>query len=188
MAQLGVKFSPTEHSTEQQDFTNFPDGIYCLEMISSDVRKDGDDEAVTATFEVREPEEYAGRRMFGWYDINHHDPSFQERGNRDFSRLCRAIGYDEESEGVLEDSEALHYRPFMAKVKDSPAGVSKAGKPYKAKNTFALFYYPDEGNLPTPVVTGKPAAANDNKPAARAAAAAAPQQRAAGARPWGGKK
>lgn len=189
MAQLGKRFDPTENDTTQQDFSNVPDGIYLLQIIESDVKPDGDNEAVTTQYEVIEPVEYEKRRIFGWFDVTNDDPEKQERGNRDFSKLCRAIGYDRDAEGELENTDQLHLRPFTAKVKDAPAGVSKAGKPYKAKNQIVLYYYPDEGNAPEPVITGtvaKPSPANDNRPAARPAAAAASAAPArTGARPWG---
>ncbi|MEY9198717.1 hypothetical protein ABIA16_003833 [Sinorhizobium fredii] len=191
MARLGSTFAPTAHDTEQTDFGNVPDGIYQLEVIASDVRKDGNNEAVTVTYSVIAPEEYKGRYIFGWFDINHSDPAFQERGNRDFARLCRAIGYDEATEGPLEDSENLHLRAFTARVKDNPAGVSKAGKPFKAKNSIGKFYFPDSEEIPAPEITGPVGgAANDNRPAARQPAPAAQQAArpaTTGARPWGKK-
>lgn len=192
MARLGTTFTPTEHETEQNDFGNVPEGIYQLEIITSEVRKDGNNEAVTVTYAVIAPEEYKGRYIFDWFDINHNDPEYQRRGNQNFARLCRAIGYDEATEGPLEDSESLHLRMFTAKVKDNPAGVSKAGKPFKAKNSIGKFFFPDMGEIPEPEITA-PAAANDNRrqqaaPAQQQARPAAAAAAAGGARrPWGAK-
>lgn len=192
MARLGSTFAPTAHETEQNDFGTIPEGIYQLEVIASDVRKDGNNEAVTVTYSVIAPEAYKGRYVFDWFDINHDDPDYQRRGNQNFARLCRAIGYDEATEGPLEDSENIHLRAFTAKVADNPAGVSKkTGKPFKAKNSIGKFFFPDSEEIPEPEITGPVGgAANDNRPAARqpAPAAARPAAAAAGSRPWGGKK
>jgi len=190
MARLSTNFAPTEHSTDQNDFGTIPEGIYSLEVIASDVSIDGRNEAVKVTYAVIAPAEYSGRYVFDWFDINNDDAEKQRRGNQNFSRLCRAIGYDEQEEGVLDDSEKLHFRAFTAKVKDNPAGVSKAGKPYKAKNQIGLYYYPDEGNVPEPAVTVA-APANDNRRPAAAAnynRAATPAAKPAGSKPWGARK
>lgn len=186
MAQLGRTFDATAHDTTQSDFELLPTGIYQLEVTASDVRKDDDDNKTLAlTYDVVQPEEFKSRKIFAYIDLEHRETKKQEDGQRDFARLCRAIGLS-----AVEDSEELHFITFTAKVQNSPAGVSRStGRPYKAKNRIQRFYFPDEGNVPEPAIDAaqpaKPAndnraAANDNRPAARPAAAAA----ATGNRPW----
>lgn len=186
MARLGVTIDPTAHSTEQNDFELLPNMNSKLEIIASDQREEGNNLALNLTVSVQEPEQYQGRRFWMWIDYQHSDPERQARGQRDLSKLCRAIGHD----GPLDDDEHLLYRSFYGQVEQQPAGVSKkTGKPFKASNRLKKYYYPDEGNIPevgvlaTQPTAARPAA-NDNRQTA--ANDNAPSAAAAGKkRPWG---
>ncbi|NZD50506.1 DUF669 domain-containing protein [Rhizobium leguminosarum] len=192
MAALGQKFDATAHDTAQNDYTNLPNGTYQLEVTTSEIKEEGRNKTLALTYDVIAPEQFKGRKIFAYIDLEHDDAKKQEDGQREFARLCRAIGIDN-----IEDSEQLHFIAFTAKVQDSPAGVSKAGRPYRAKNRVQKFFFPtdDQGNaidLPEPSIDVEAAAparaqapANDNRqPAGRPAPAAA-----AGStrRPWGQK-
>lgn len=182
MAGLGQKFNPTEHSTEQRDFDNLPDGIYVLEVTSSDVKSETGKTVLKVTYDVIEPEQYKGRKIFGNFNLMNPNAQAQEIGLSQFASLCRALEINEE----VEDSEDLHFKAFTAKV-----GMGKASKDgqYPAKNEVKRWFFPDEGNLPTPEITGpvtKAAApANDNRRAANdnAGSQAAPKTRTWGKKP-----
>ena len=184
MAALGKKFDATAFDTEPQEYELVPDGTYRLEIIASEVKEENGNKQVPITIGVIEPEEYASRQIRLWIDYEHSDADKQARGQRELAQICRAVGVNDP-----ENTEELHLISFTAKVKKGTAGVSKAGNPYKARNSISRYYYPDEGNAPEPFVDvaaaapARPPAANQN---ARPAASAAPVK-AAGAKPWGKK-
>jgi len=199
MARIGVSVEVTEESTKQNDYSNLPLGIYKLEITASAVPESGEGTAdhklaVNATVEVVEPAEYKGRKFFQNYNLI--NPSLnkdnvrmaEQIGKKQYSCLVRALGM---TEGP-EESEELHYHEFYAQVGVGKSSVGKDGKQYEARNEIKKYFYPDEGVEPTPAIDAvqpTPAAANDNKPAARAAtpAAAARPAAAAGSKPWGKK-
>ena len=184
MAKLGG-FNPQAHDTEsQRDYDNLPDGIYRLEVSSSELKEDkaAGKALLKLTYDVVEPEKYKGRKIFGNINLENPSPQAQEIGQKELASLCRACSIDHE----IDDSEELHFVAFTAKV-----GMGKPSKDgqYPAKNEIKRFYFPDQGDLPTPEITGPvPAndnrrpAANDNKPAAQQQAAASGDKPK---RPWG---
>jgi hypothetical protein len=181
LASLGRKFNATEHDTTQSDYSELPNGIYKLEIEASDVvTKDGNT-GLKTTMLVIEPEEYKGRKLFGYYNLEHSSAQAQEIGQKQFAALCRAIGVAE-----VEDSDELRFISFTAKV-----GLGKPSKDgqYPARAEIKRYFFPDEGNVPEPEIDANqpappPKAANDNRaaPAQRPAAA-----KPAGNRPWGKK-
>jgi hypothetical protein len=187
MAQLGTKFSATEHDTEQRDYENLPDGIYALEVTQSEVSptSKGDGTILKLCYGVIEPEQFKGKLIFGNITLENPNSQAQEIGQKQLASLCRAVGLSE-----IEDSEELHFQRFTAKV-----GLSKerkvGDKVYSPRNEVKRFYFPDADDMPEIGATG-PVAANDNKPASRAAndnkPAPAQATGAAGkSRPWGKK-
>lgn len=192
MAQLGTRFKAEDHNTEPQEFELLPDMIARLEVVKGDVKANDDGKGTTLAlaYSVIEPEEYKGRQFFAWLDLENDESSKQERGQRDLASLCRAIGLAE-----VEDSDELMFQAFTAKVKKGTAGVSKAGREYKARNSISRFYYPDVGDAPEVGVLAGTAAkpANDNRPASGDArttqngGAAATAAAGGKSRPWGRK-
>ena len=197
MAQLGTRFKAEDHNTEPQEFELLPDMVARLEAIKGDVKANDDGKGTTLAlaYSVLEPEEFKGRQFFAWLDLENEDAAKQERGQRDLASLCRAIGVSE-----VEDSDELLFQEFTAKVKKGAAGVSKAGRPFKARNSISRFYYPDVGDAPEIGIIGTSTpsrpAANDNTPPRGDArttgngGASAPQQTAGAggkSRPWGKK-
>lgn len=180
MARLNTTFNPTEHDTQQRDFEEVPNGIYKLEIESSEV---GPNSAGTGTVlkvvnRVIEPAEYEGRKIFGNFNIEHPNAKAQKIGAEQLASLCRAIGYA----GELDDSEELHLRAFTAKVE-----LGKASNGYKAKAEVKRYYFPDEGNVPEPAIAeNQPApAANDNKAGGEKKAGNTSGGGAKKDRPWG---
>ncbi len=207
---LNIAISDIDRSVGKS-YELLPDGHYVLELSAIDDKTEGNYVSRSYTYEVQEPEEFKGQRVWDWIDlgIDGVDPTWKEdKGRARLSQLCDAIGYDVETEGVelsngtrvLDDDEVLLYRQFLATVKRFPAGVSKAGKPFKASAKAVELWDPKSPKCPEgpsifahqPVIaTEAPTPAPASAPAARPAAArpandnAAP--RAAGAKPWGKK-
>lgn len=190
MAQLGTRFKAEDHNTEPQEFELLPNMIARLEIDQGDVKADEDGKGTTlaVAYRVIEPEAFAGKRFFAWINLENEDAQKQERGQRELASLCRAIGVSE-----IEDSDELLFQAFTAKVKKGEAGISKAGRPFKARNSISRFYYPDAEDAPEIGVldAGSPAPkpANDNRPASGDARTTGNGGAAASgkARPWGKK-
>lgn len=189
MAQLGQRFNAQDHDTTQGDYSELPNGDYELEIEASDIKAGENGTGLSTTMIVVRPDEYQGRKLFSYYNLEHNNSQAQEIGQRQFASLCRAIGV----EGV-SDSEELHFKLFTVKVGLGKASKNKkTGQEYPARAEIKKYYFPDEGNVPTPAVdvTQPRVAANDNRPdaATRAAAndnrpAQAQPAAATGSRPW----
>ena len=185
MAQLGQRFNAQEHNTEQRDFEDLPNGIYKLEIESSDVKKGDNGTGLNTTMIVIEPESHKGRKLFNFYNLEHKNSQAPEIGQRQVASLGREIGVDS-----VDDSDELHFQSFTVKV-----GMGKPSKDgqYPARAEIKRYFFPDEGNVPDPEIDANQPApvaraqapANDNRQASKPAGGAA----AAGGtrRPWGSK-
>lgn len=199
MAKLATKFDATAHDTTQREFSgeDLPAGIFKFEIEASDVVETGPEERRTGsgmkyTSNVIAPEEFAGRKFFGFINLENANSQAQEIGQREFASLCRAVGVSE-----VDDTEDLHFLSYTVKLglgrpskKVHPVGHEQAGQPmYPARMEVKRYYFEDEGNVPEPAIDdNQPApaptpavptpAANDNRPAVAQAG-----QR----RPWGSK-
>jgi hypothetical protein len=185
MAGLGQRFDATAHDTQQNDYSELPNGVYKLEIEASDVgpTKAGNGTILKTTMVVIEPESLKGRKLFTTYNLENSNPQAQEIGQKQFASLCRAVGVS-----AVDDSEELHFLAFTAKI-----GLGKAQNGYPARAEIKRYFFEDEGNVPAPAIDAnqpapQPAAANDNrrttasndnKPAATAAGTTR--------RPWGAK-
>jgi hypothetical protein len=186
MARLGASFDATQHDTQQNDYSELPNGVYRLEVMDSDVvpTSNGTGTILKTTNTVLEPEQYAGRKLFTNYNIENASAKAAEIGQRQFASLCRAIG-----KSSVDDSEELHGYGFTVKI--GLGKPSKDGK-YAARAEIKRYYFPDEDEIPAPAIDDnqpaatptaandnrRPAANNNNPPAQKAAAAT-------GSRPWG---
>lgn len=189
MAQLGTRFSATEHDTEQRDYENLPDGIYALEVTQSEVAptSKGDGTILKLRYGVIEPEEYKNRLIFGNITLENPNAQAQEIGQKQLASLCRACGLSE-----IEDSDQLHFVRFVAKVGLSKQRTGKDGKVYEPRNEVKRFYFPDTDDMPEIGIIA-PKAANDNRPAANDNAPPRGDARTTGnggaaatkSRPWG---
>lgn len=191
MAKLGTSFDPTQHDTEQRgEYENLPDGDYKMEVSAADVKTSGSGTAtkvgLKVTYDVIEPEDYKGRKVFDYFNLEHPSADAQRIGQAQFASLCRAIGRTD----PVDDTDDIMFRAFTAKVGMGKPSKDKNpdGTPqYPAKNEIKRFHFPDEGEVPTPKANPRPAAANDNRSAANdnRPAAAAPSE--APRRAWGKK-
>jgi len=185
MAVLGQTFNPTEHDTEQRtEFENLPDGIYRLEVTSSDVKTGDGKTGLKLTYDVLEPEDYKDRKIFAYINLENPSVVATEIGQKEFASLCRALNISD----PITDTEELHLISFTAKV-----GLGKATNGYAAKNEIKTFYYPTdkEGNAtppPAPAITGPVRApANDNRRAANTNTSTTQAGGEKKQRPWGSK-
>ena len=205
MAALGKTFDATEFETEQRDYTELPNGTYKLEVEDSDVvpTSKGDGVILKTTLSVVEPEQFKGRKLFNNYNLENKNPVAQKIGEEQFASLCRAIGVSS-----VNDSEDLHFHPFMAQIglgkpqyeKDGRGNVKNDANdnpiikyPARAEVKKYFFNTDKDGNsidLPVPSIDAiQPTAA---APVARAQAPANDNQAAASkpaaSKPWGKAK
>jgi len=197
MAKIGVKIEATEEGTEQRsEFPNLPNGVYKLELDPGDVKESGEGTtdhkiSVNMTARVIEPEEFADRKLFLNYNVQHPSAQAQEIGEKQFQCLLRSMEMKEVED---DDTDNLLFHSFVATIgmgKDSKTKNADGTPQYKARNVISRYWFPDQGDAPEIGITGPVVAANDNKRPAAAAndnrVAAAPVK-AAGSKPWGAKK
>lgn len=193
MAALGKKYTAGDVDTEQRDFEDLPAGIMQFEIEATEVVETGPENDRTGngmkyTANVLAPEEVAGRKFFGFVNLENKNAQAQEIGQKEFACMRRAVGIDE-----IEDTEELHFRSYTVKLgmgKPSKKVNADGSPQYPARMEVKKYYFADEGPLPVPAldaaqpVRTTPVAANQNKPAVTPAAAAKP----AGSKPWGAAK
>lgn len=193
MAKLGQRFDATAVDTEQRgEFEDLPTGVYKFEIEAAEIKETGPEEARTGsgikyTANVIEPEELAGRKFFGFINLENQNSTAQEIGQREFASLCRAMELD----GV-DDTDELMLIPYTAKLgmgKDSKAKNADGTPKWAARAEIKRYFFPDEGAVPNaeidavqPVKAAAPKpAANDN---ARRTAPAAAATKEPGSKPW----
>ena len=167
--------------------------------------KDEKGTQVELTFEVVEPEEFAGRKFRAYWTVAHAD-GFQhgayKYGKPMLDRLVRATGNDADEFSRDPDTDHLLFKSFVAEIGIQVGNKKPDGTFYKDKNQIERFFFDDAGaTVPVPELgvigdgtQGKKrneaandnvqqrTGANDNVQAQRPAAAAT------GSRPWGQKK
>lgn len=191
MAKLGQRFDATAHDTTPQgDFEDLPTGIYRFEIEAAEIKDTGPEEARTGsgmkyTANVLEPEDLAGRKFFGFINLENANSQAQEIGQREFASLCRALELD----GV-DDTDELLLIPYTVKLgmgKDSKKRNADGSPQYPARVEVKRYFYPDEGAVPDAAVDAvqpvkRPAPANDNRPAANTNTSSTAKP--AGSKPW----
>lgn len=78
--------------------------------------------------------DYTGRKLFTNLNLQNPNPKAVEIAYRELSAICHAVGVIQ-----CANSEQLHGRPLMAKVKVDAAGLGKDGKQYEARNSVSGF-------------------------------------------------
>ena len=155
-----------------------PAGDYTLHMESAEVipTKDGTGVMLKATVSVVSGP-YEGRKIFPQFNIRNKSAQAQAIGIGEFKALCLAAGV--EYEQARGETDALLYRPFLAKVGMEKQNTNpQTGELYPPRNRI-MKYHPAGGAAPAPQ-------AKQQQPAAAHAAAAPARQQAAPSqgRPW----
>jgi hypothetical protein len=148
-------------------FTPLPKGEYIVLITASERKptKKGDGEYLQLTYDVVEPVNFKGRKLFDRLNIINPNETAQDIAQRALSAICRSVGVE-----VPKTSEELHNIPFKVKV-----GINPAKGEYNESNKIDS-YAPMVGKLDTKVVGAvakKPATAPAAKPAAAPATAIA---------------
>jgi hypothetical protein len=195
MAKFGISVAVTEESTEQRaEYEDLPNGVYRLEISAAEVKRKNEgtrDESAgfKCTYDVIDPEDYRGRKVFDFFNLLHPSAQAQEIGVRQFSCLRRAIGLGDvdpemEEQDVIDEMRLV---PFIATVgmgKPSKEKNADGTPAYPAKNTIKRFWYPDLNDAP-PIGVTAAAAANDNRQTAKVVAKPATvAAKPAGSKPW----
>lgn len=166
MARFSFSSAGIDTTQRSTDFTPLPNGIYRLEITESKLNENTVKKSVglKLAYDVLEPEEYKGRKIFTYINIENASAKAQEIGQIELARLSRACGLKQDP----EDDEDLKLLTFTAKVgMGKPSDEKNAdGTPqWPAKNEVKEYYFPDEGDVPAAKVTTVAAPANDNRAA-----------------------
>lgn len=113
MANLGATFNTNEIPEDDYEAPEaFPANRYTLQVTESDlVEKDNGNMLLKVTYEVVGGE-YEGRKMWGNFNLRHTSEQAQSIAQREFADLVLACGLT-----AVDDSEELHFIPFVADVK-----------------------------------------------------------------------
>lgn len=195
MAKFGVSVTATEEGTAQRpQYENLPNGNYLIQMeageiVEKNVGQQDHSIMLKSTFEVLEPEEFKGRKLFGNYNLKNKSEIAQKIGNEQFQCLLRAVGIEEVTED--SDTDDMLFLSFVATVglgKDSKEKNADGSPQYPGRPEIKRYWYPDMNDAPALGVTGPAKPANDNRPAANTnARAAAPAATGEVERPWKSK-
>ena len=114
------------------DFEPLPVGDYNMMVIESDIcpNKKGTGSYVKIVLHCLD-EEYAGRRVYEYINIDHPNEKVVAIAERQMAELCNAVGVLE-----LEDTQELHEIPFVARLKVE-AGNEQFGPSNKVKKFMA---------------------------------------------------
>lgn len=198
MAKFGFEYKAEAESAENQGgggFELLPEMYAVLEATAAEIADTSDNQGkqVKMVFDVLEPEQFKGRKIWAYWTIRHEDPAKLKNkynGKPKFDCFCMSVDVPEP-----EDTDDLLFKQFVAKIGISKGGDKKdkatgavIGK-YNDKNQLDEFFFPSAPeNYPEIGViaggaTGAPA--NDNRPAANTnTRTAAPATKKPGETPW----
>lgn len=133
MANMGFNFD-ANNVDPQQAYDPLPAGEYVAAITESDMvaTKSGTGEFLAMTLEVLEGP-YQGRKLFDRLNLDNPNPKAVAIAQSTLSAICHAVGVLN-----VSDSQQLHDRPMLVKVKVKPADgqyeASNEIKGYKATN------------------------------------------------------
>jgi hypothetical protein len=171
MADLGDTFDPNAIPEDERNFDPVPAGEYLLQVVESDLNRKGNNEMLKLTIDVMDGP-FANRKIFENLNIRHENPTAQGIAQRALADLCIAVGV-----AGLRNSEELHFKPFIGRVKIQE---DKTGQ-YGPQNRIAR--YRPRSNQPPAAKnpTSAPAAAHP-QPSGQSQPAANTASRSS--RPW----
>lgn len=123
MTQLPEKMYPEKIPEDDRNFEPLPAGTYKLQVIESRLQETstGSGEMLVLTLEVIDGP-YANRRLWDRLNIRNDSADAQRIAQRALADLCLQIGIS-----PLEDSEQLHFKPFMGRVTIVPDRTGQYG-------------------------------------------------------------
>lgn len=144
MANLGGTFDASQVEPNAP-FEVVPPGDYRVQITASSMEttKDGQGQYLKLELEIVEGPQ-AGRKLFDRLNLVNNNQQAVEIAQRTLSAICHAIG-----QLSVSDSEQLHMRPMLAKVKVSPEREVN-GKTYGPSNEIGG-YKPASGGATQPV-------------------------------------
>lgn len=154
----GLNFNATEVEP-QSDFSPIPQGKYLVMAVDSTLvrNKKNTGDLLKMTYEVVEPQEYRGRKIFDNINVKHDNSQAEQIGQRQLSSICHAVGVLN-----IQDSVELHNIPFVVDV------IIDEQPGYSPKNEVKGYF---DGKGDGPKSSGNAGAA----PAAQPAAETQPQ-------------
>ena len=174
MAYLGMDFDP---ATVEPDvpMEPVPTGKYPVWIVETEVKNNKSNTGTLLSYKADIIDgQYKGRKIFGNLNLTHQIADAQRIGLAQLSSLCRAAGV-----GRIQDSNALHHRPFAVSVEYVPERTDN-GKTYKPSNDVKSFMHINELNAtpasaqPAPAKTAAPPPAPAPAPAQAPAPSAPP--------------
>jgi hypothetical protein len=166
MASLGGRFDPAAvPESERGEFAPMPNGWQPMQIIESDVVDIARGNMLKLTFEIVSGP-FANRRVWGQYCIRHESEQAQAIAQRALADMFNATGTP-----PTEESEDLHFKPFMGRLRLIPAEGE-----FKAKNEVAAF-------KPMPGVLAAPPAQKTGGFGSKPATAARPPATVTSGRP-----
>ena len=116
MAQLGNAFDSNQHE-DMANFEPIPAGEYVVQVTDSDIKdtKDGTGKYIKLEMTVLKGE-FKGRKIWNNLNIINKNPVAVEIAQKELATICRAVG-----KSVIQDTQELHGKPFIMKVRIVPA-------------------------------------------------------------------
>lgn len=147
MVSLGVDVSNIE---PQAKFELVPPGTYKIRLIDAVEKptKAGTGNYINLTFEVLEPAQYAGAKIFDRLNLDNPSDKARAFAQRRLAALVRACGLV-----TAADTEQLLMKPLMVDV------IVEKSPGYDDKNTIKNYLYDKSVQPAAPAATEKPAAA-----------------------------
>lgn len=161
MTQLPEKIYPEQVPEDDRNFEPIPAGTYKLQVIESRLQETstGSGEMLVLTLEVVEGQ-YQGRRIWDRLNIRNDSADAQRIAQRALADLCLQLGVS-----PLEDSEQLHFHPFMGRVTIVPDRSGQYGPSNRVRYNVNL---PDAGSTKsTPQPQGRPQQGRAQQPQGR---------------------
>lgn len=131
MAQLNKQFNPEQHEA-MVDFSALPAGEYIGRITKSEMKptKNNQGQYLELEFTVDSPG-FGGRKLWTRLNLVNQNPKAVEIAERELKSICDAAGV-----GAISDSNVLHGKPMVIKVKVDPAtaqyGESNSITAYKS--------------------------------------------------------
>lgn len=149
MTQLPEKIYPEKIPEDDRNFEPIPAGTYKLQVIDSNLQETstGSGEMLVLTLEVIDGP-YTGRRIWDRLNIRNDSADAQRIAQRALADLCLQLGVS-----PLEDSEQLHFKPFMGRVTIVPDRTGQYGPSNRVRYNVNM---PTGGAKTTPSQQGRP--------------------------------